>query len=110
MTVTQELCQLVANELNSITKYAVRIYERSSETGNNQMRQYLADNITKTCQTLQSVVAHPTQSSPIQSTNINTSNDSNYSLPPESMTQAMTLLQQYSDKLINLVEQRISKQ
>jgi len=36
-------------------------------------------------------------------------NDPNYSLPPESMTQAMTLLQQYSDRLLNIVEQRMSK-
>jgi hypothetical protein len=38
-------------------------------------------------------------------------NESNYSLPPESMTQAMAqaLLQQYSDRLLNIVEQRMSK-
>ncbi|CAG2170479.1 unnamed protein product [Oppiella nova] len=115
---TQELCQLVVNELNSISRYAVRILERSAETGNANMRQFLSENISKTCHSLQSSVT-PTPA--LQGMHRNSDalvvpnqsnipyNDSNYSLPPESMTQAMTLLQQYSDKLLNLVEQRITK-
>ncbi len=104
---TQELCQLVVNELNSISKYALRIYERASDSGNIRLREFLSDNITSTCRNLQSLTTH-SQMTP--NTNI-PNNESNYSLPPESMTQAMAqaLLQQYSDRLLNIVEQRMSK-
>ncbi|CAG2099985.1 unnamed protein product [Medioppia subpectinata] len=111
---TQELCQLVVNEMNSISKYALRILERSVETGNVNMRHFLSENISKTCQSLQQSIGttpltpRETLVSATNQSNI-PYNDSNYSLPPESMTQAMTLLQQYSDKLLNLVEQRITK-
>ncbi len=105
ISVTQELCQLVVNELNSISKYALRIYERTSDSGNVRLREFLNDNITSTCRNLQSITTH-SQMTP--NTNI-PNNDSNYSLPPESMTQAMALLQQYSDRLLNIVEQKMSK-
>ncbi|XP_054154489.1 mitogen-activated protein kinase-binding protein 1-like [Oppia nitens] len=126
---TQELCQLVVNELGSISRYAIRILERSSESGNTNMRQFLSDNISTICHTLQSSTATTATSQPQQQpshsipsirlnnettivspTIANNANNIPYnSLPPESMTHAMTLLQQYSDKLLNLVEQKFTK-
>lgn len=105
---TMELVHNVVDELNHIATYAKKIYHRCSAAGNIALCNLLVDGISKAYVNLSTVVPPPpingdtpVMANPLEPTS---------SLPPESMIQTMNLLQQYSDRLVSMVEQRMTKE
>lgn len=106
--ITVDLVHHVVDELNHIATYAKKIYHRCSAAGNLSLCNLLVDGISKAYVNLSTVVPPlfsngdvPMMPSPVDPTS---------SLPPENMIHTMNLLQQYSDRLVSMVEQRMTKE
>lgn len=105
---TMELVHNVVDELNHIATYAKKIYHRCSAAGNIALCNLLVDGISKAYVNLSTVVPPPpiNGDTPVMANTMEPTS----SLPPESMIQTMNLLQQYSDRLVSMVEQRMTKE
>ena len=75
--------------------------------GKTSLCSLLVDGVSKAYVNLSTVVPPPPTNGDV-STIANSSDYAN-SLPPESMINTMNLLQQYSDRLLSMVEQRMTK-
>ncbi|GFY45841.1 uncharacterized protein TNIN_151441, partial [Trichonephila inaurata madagascariensis] len=97
---TKELCEKVSDDLKKVTSFAVQLFQRVTidsqltTTEKAAMTTTLAQGVWQAQQNLQ-----PTAFSARTPA-------SDASAEPQA---AMMLLQQYSDKLLNLIEQRITK-
>ncbi|RWS13443.1 alpha-actinin: sarcomeric-like isoform X4 [Dinothrombium tinctorium] len=99
---SHELCHHIVDELNQIATYAKKIYHRSAAEGNTILCNILVDGISKAYVNLSTVINPPLVNGGIPS-NESTINN------PDNMVNTMKLLQQYSDRLLSLVEQRMTK-
>lgn len=104
---TTELCQHIVDELNHIATFTKKIYHRCYNMGKTSLCSLLVDGVSKAYVNLSTVVPPPPTNGDV-STIANSSDYAN-SLPPESMINTMNLLQQYSDRLLSMVEQRMTK-
>lgn len=105
--ITVDLVHNVVDELNHIATYAKKIYHRCLAAENISLCNLLVDGISKAYVNLSTVV--PPLLSNGEVSMMPSPDDPTSSMPPESMIQTMNLLQQYSDRLVSMVEQRMTK-
>lgn len=105
---TRDTCEQAVEELNFMAIFVRKLFKRSQIAGNSQLTNFLTDGVTRTFQTLHAVkepnapvIRLPSKSSVHQSA----ANDSS-----ESSAVTMNLLQQYSDRLMSIMEQRMGKE
>ncbi|RWS27417.1 alpha-actinin-like protein [Leptotrombidium deliense] len=99
---THELCHHVVDELNQIATFTKKIYHRSAAEGNTMLCKILVDGISKAYVSLSTVISPSTMNGSLAA-NVNEPKNA------DNVAQTMKLLQQYSDRLLNLVEQRMTK-
>lgn len=102
----RNICEKAIQELAFVSAYVRKLHRRATASGNIALSNLLTEGVSKCYFNLSTVVPDGGTNSrrklpvPDESTN---------SLPPDSMSQAMNLLQQYSDRLLNLVEEKITR-
>ena len=105
---TRDTCEQAVEELNFMAIFVRKLFKRSQLAGNSQLTNLLTDGVMRTYQTLSAVrephaavTRLPSKSSVHQSA-------ADDRTEPSAVT--MNLLQQYSDRLMSLMEQRMAKE
>ena len=105
---TTELCQHIIDELNHIATYTKKIYHRCFKMEKNSLCNLLVDGVSKAYVNLSTVVP-PAPGNKDCFTMVSAAENTG-SLPPESVINTMNLLQEYSNKLLSMVEQKMTKE
>lgn len=111
-SVTHELCHVLIDQLNDIAEYSTRIYLRTQESGHMTLRSILQEGISRAFNKLKVASSVSISKSSTQPNISTSSNSSNIFSDDENMEQSipLSLLQQYSDRLLKMVEQKMTKE
>ena len=104
----RDICEKAVQELTFVSAYIRKLHRRAVASGNIALSNFLSEGVSKCYFNLSSVTNEP-QATSVPRRKLAASDESANSLPPETMSQAMNLLQQYSDRLLNLVEEKITR-
>lgn len=102
----RSICDKAVQELAFVSAYVRKLHRRAIASGNIALSNLLTEGVSKCYFNLSSVAPEP---STLNRRKPPVADESTNSLPPETMSQAMNLLQQYSDRLLNLVEEKITR-
>lgn len=102
----RNICEKAVQELAFVSAYIRKLHRRAAASDNIALCNLMAEGVSKCYFNLSSVAAEPPN---LIRRKLPVSDESVSSLPPETMNQAMNLLQQYSDRLLNLVEEKITR-
>ncbi|KAI1295684.1 Mitogen-activated protein kinase-binding protein 1 [Halotydeus destructor] len=105
---TKDNCKQIVNELKHYADCTKRLYEQALASGDSELCKILSDGISRAQNSLSKSSLEQTAKPP--GINGSASTDEATSLPPEATAITMNLLQQYSDRLLNMMEQRFSKE
>ena len=105
----RDICEKAVRELAFVSAYIRKLHRRAATSGNIALSNLLQEGVSKCYFNLSSVYPAPDTATLARRKLPAHDTDSTNSLPPETMSQAMNLLQQYSDRLLNLVEEKITR-
>lgn len=107
----KETCEQAIEELNYMAIFVRKLFKRAQAAGNRELLDTMTEGVSRIHQTLNIVPTRFALSSPLVSSRVDAADSSsgNNSLPPEASNAiTMNFLQAYSDRLVSLVEQRMT--
>ena len=103
---TRETCEQAAEELNFMAILVRKLFKRSQAAGNSELTSLLAEGVSRTYHTLASI--RDPSSVAVRTPKASAAAQGDPHSDPS--TVAINLLQQYSDRLVSIVEQRMAKE
>lgn len=113
----RRICEEAVDQLNFMSTYVRKLLRRATSSGQYDLTHILSDGVNRAYQNLTPLVPPHPSSGNMSSAGPHLVNNNNFlededavcqSLPPETMAHTMNLLQEYSDRLLTIVESRMS--